>query len=291
MEIILVAAILGFFFVKSFKIIPARRVAIEERLGRFYRQLNPGWYWVWWPFSRLRAVRWTYINQKGNLVIMDTDHLSRERVQMDIPPIKCLSKDKMRVTVDGTVMYTITDVPNAVYETDDTLNLFYQRVTQAVHQSVAKFAAEELTSMKDDVTASIEETVNDAKFPIRLHAFVLQEVRMDARILEANQEIYAQARQQKMRIAAVQAEQELKGFERVAELAELEHEREKQAARIAMQLEYSKAEKEKRDMQWADFTVEQRIELERVHAMAAIGSDAKKIVYWRPNWNSKNFNK
>lgn len=280
-----------FLFAKSFVIIPIRRVAVEERLGKFVRILYPGWYFIMWPFSYLRMVRWKYIGQNGQPIIRQTDLISYEKTQMDIPPIKSISKDKIRVRIDGTIMYTIVNPQKAVYDTDDIINLFYQRVVQAVNQTCSKFSAEELSAMHDDVAESVRDRVNtDEEFPVFMNEFLVQEVLIDEKILMANQSIHASARMQEMklkevetRLALQEAEQKskeaLRQIARDQEMAELEHERRKQTERIKMQLEFAQAEADKRKMQWDGFTVEQRIEMERVRGMQAMMAAGKTKVF------------
>ena len=263
--IIAVCIVVLFLFSKSYTVVPARKVAIEERLGRYYRTLTPGWYFVVWPLSYLRTVNWSYVGQNNTRVKSSMhDLISINREQMDIPPIKCLTKDKIQVTVDGTVCYTITDPRKAVYESNDALNLFYQRVVQAVHRAVAKFEEGELLS--EDVARLIEEIVNEDEEPIRLAEFVLQKIEMDQRILDANEAIYASARQQKMMLSQLQAEEELSKERRRIETEQLKHD-----------LEVAKVRADARALD--GFTAEQRIELERVKAFAGVMGSAEKIVY------------
>lgn len=51
---------------------------------------------------------------------------------MDLPPVQCVTKDQIQVSLDGTLIYNISKPQVAVYETDDVLNMFYQCTQQAI---------------------------------------------------------------------------------------------------------------------------------------------------------------
>lgn len=275
-----VGLVLVFIFSKSYKVIPARRVAVQERFGQFHRIIYPGVHFVIWPFDTLKTVHWSYIDQNNRTVVKDTDLISTQICQMDIPPIKCICKDRVKVTVDATVFYNIVDVRKAVYDSDDTLNRFYQRVIKALHQVVKDVDNENL--FFDEIGESICKIVNAEEGPIQLERFDVQEKNIDdTKVVEINEEIYAQTRAK-----------EVNRTHYDLEMDKLEHERKVQAARIEMELDLAKAEAEKRKLEWEGLTFEQRLELERARGLNAIAAAGVEKVVFAPyeHWTkSPNF--
>ncbi len=136
-----------------------------------------------------------------------------DAVQMDLPPVKCITKDQIQVTVDATMTYRVSDLRLAGYETSDPLNLLFQTATQAIRNTIADLSAGELNGKDEFVAAKVVEYINRLMSKpdrgVRCDLFNVQSISMDKRILEANQKIYATKAQQEMLLQQKLAEHEL----------------------------------------------------------------------------------
>jgi len=265
-------------------VVPARRFAILERMGQFNRVLMPGvhWYTPWVEY--VKSVRWTHMGQNEELVVRDEQLLSFDKAQMDLPPVRCITKDQIMVTVDGTLMYHITRPQAAVYETDDVMNLFWQCTQQGIRNTVSSFMASELQGKDNEIGLRVQTYVNEkiteAK-GVSCDMFVVQSVAMDPKILEANQQIYVRSRQAQMALEEQDSEhrKHMAALQQRSEKERIEQEIEERAKTFAVRIRAveasAKAEAEKR----SGWTVDQLLEQERIQAMAKIGAKAQKVIY------------
>lgn len=231
-EFILASAVtivaFGFFFLKYLVIIPARKVVVLEELGRFKKVLWPGVHFVFPFIQSTKNYHWTYPSQQGNVVSLQGPLISFENAQMDIPPIACLTNDQIQMKVDVTIMYSISAPEKAVYETDDVLNLFYQRVQTVVRSVCNKKDACDVTLSKfETLTQIMIDEINSGlkNKGILCTQLILQGITIDPAILKANEDIYIQKRQQAMLMENEKAvhNRKIKSLEYQAEQARLQN--------------------------------------------------------------------
>lgn len=245
----IVIIVLGLYLLMNLHIIPPRRMALVERLGRFHHELMPGAHVVFKPFETLRTVEWTKATQSGQKVKWRGQYVSFENCQLDIPPLKCVTTDMIQAQVDVTVMYTITSLATAVYHTDDIMDLFFHTLNQHITTYTRKMSSVQLRDgsavrfmqeCRDEVTQSMRNR------GIRCNDIIIQGVVMDEQMEKANQEIHVRQQQALMRKQEQEAEHERK----MAELDFMEAEA-KTKNRIALEASKSKAEQDRHGIQIA----------------------------------------
>lgn len=133
------------------KLIPSRRAAIVERLGRYNRTLLPGINFIVPFIESVPNINWTYRNQQDQLVHKSSAMVATCVQQMDIPPVKCISKETTPIDVDISVMYQITNLRDAVYNSNDSMNMFYQAVHQSVRDVCSRFMVEDLQGRDSEI--------------------------------------------------------------------------------------------------------------------------------------------
>lgn len=191
-----------YYLSKAIVIVPARKMAIVERMGLYQRTLMPGMYLLFYPFEYLRKTWWSYRNQNNRLCRVSECHISNDLQQMDIPPIKCVSLETAPITVDVVIMYKITDLPKAMYETGDVLNLFYQAVHQSVRDVCAQYSIERLqgkdVNMSTDMINYATKLMGD--IGIKCISILVQDVSLGSDVLEARKTRFQaeEARKRKM---------------------------------------------------------------------------------------------
>lgn len=269
LELFIIFLCISLFFYRFIIIIPARRYAIVERLGQYSHVLKPGIHFLFYPIETLKSVKWTYKSQENKLTVIQTQLISFENNQMDIPPIACISADQIQLSVDVTLMYTIVRPEIAVYETDDVLNLFYQCTQQTIRSICNQYKANDLSLSKfGNLTESIVSQINEQieKRGIKCVRLVLQNITMDPTILKSYENIFVSQKQSQMA-----QEQEKAEFER--KMKSLEY-REKEM-KLQNQLSILSAETEAKMNQIKGFTPEHLVKLKEIEAL----QNVQKVVY------------
>jgi len=139
--IILILLSLFIFLLPRFLVIlPTNHFAIVERLGVYNRTLSSGTNLIIWPIEILKELNWSCPVKRisGQMGLL-------ENIQLDVPPIKCISQDRVNVSIDGTLFFSIKTPRVAVYEADDVLNQFYQTAFQAIRNIVGGINVADLT--------------------------------------------------------------------------------------------------------------------------------------------------
>lgn len=90
-------------------IVPPQCFSIVERLGRFHKVLTPGVHLLVALIDHQKFVKWSYRNQENRLKVTSGYVVFGENCQLDVPPVKCRTKDELQVSVDITIMYEIKD--------------------------------------------------------------------------------------------------------------------------------------------------------------------------------------
>jgi regulator of protease activity HflC (stomatin/prohibitin superfamily) len=139
--LISVIATLGCFVVEE------KTVVIVERLGRYHRQLQPGFYILIPGIDRVKSTTWLWkVESEKHKIIWRPDHFTAvpcyTRIY-DFAPIPAWTKDKIQLVVDGLLHYHIENPKNAMYGGDvgKALSLWIDSV---LCQTVAQFTYEEL---------------------------------------------------------------------------------------------------------------------------------------------------
>jgi len=178
---------------------------------------------------------------------------SSRHAQMDIPPIHCLTKDRIQVDVDATLMYNVTDPERAVYHTDDPLNLLFQHAQQALTEIVSTLTADDMRQWRvvaGKVHIRINEYIKEEgqNCGVSCTRFIIQGVKMDDKIVKANEAIYTQQRQHRMQMEKEQAayERSKADAERKAEAHKRQIQIKSEHAMSQLKLRETKEEQERK---------------------------------------------
>lgn len=74
--------------------------------------------------------------KNNNVTRLATTLISFDNAQMDLPPLRCLSKDQIQVTVDATLIYNISKPQVAVYETGKSACYFTKKKKHSTKQTM-----------------------------------------------------------------------------------------------------------------------------------------------------------
>ncbi|MCB1173264.1 MAG: paraslipin [Leptospiraceae bacterium] len=121
---------------RTFIVVPHQHIYIQERLGKFHKELNSGFHFL--------------------IPIIDQvayEHTMKEQV-IDVPPQICITKDNVQVEVDGVLYIRVMDARKASYGID--------RYAFASSQLAQTSMRSEIGKLNLDATFKERETINDA---------------------------------------------------------------------------------------------------------------------------------
>ena len=144
-----------FVYKTAVVIVPTNYRMVLESRGVFQAILGPGLHLLGF-FDKVRTVRWSYAGQTGRIVQL-LRKFSTCKQQMDVPPMQLRTKENVKVVLDFTVIYQVTDVKKAVYAFDDTMNIFYQRVQDAIIKTVSDHEAARIRQDASFIAGGVKE--------------------------------------------------------------------------------------------------------------------------------------
>ena len=83
--------------ISSIKIVNTGSLYIVERLGQYYKTLEPGWHLII-PFV-------DYVRKR----------VSTKQQILDVPPQNVITKDNVKISVDNVIFYKMLNAKDAVY--------------------------------------------------------------------------------------------------------------------------------------------------------------------------------
>lgn len=193
-------------------LVPSRRAVVVERLGRYNRTLSPGLHFVAPFIEAIPTISWTCRNQQDKLVRWTNREVSTCIQQMDIPPVKCISKETTPIDVDVSVMYQITNLHDAVYNSSDSMNMFYQSVHQAVRDVCSGFLVEELQGRDTEIGKGMvlaTTTLFGKKNGITCHSIVIQSISLGKDAVEARARRFEAEQARKVRLDEITFQEEM----------------------------------------------------------------------------------
>lgn len=142
-------------------------------------------------------------------------------MQLDIHPIECTTVDRVTVTIDGTLFFSVKTPHVAVYESEDALNHLYQVAQQAFRNSVATIDFAKLNGKDNHVSKLVAVYINDKveKKGLLCKEVIVQDVTMDQTVVSNNQTRYSLA--SKLEMQEQEHEYELRNAKHQAMLARI----------------------------------------------------------------------
>lgn len=166
-------------FSEYFIVVPPGTFVVVERLGKYNRQLDSGWHILFPYFERLRRVKWSYMGQNNEVVHKTYRYIPFDNIQMDVPPVCCMSSDQVQLTVDIVLFYTITGGKDAMYHTPDLLDMFYSCSMQSIRNSFGDINSRNLSGKDSGISAVIKHAINsllDKEAGIKCNQVLVQSI-------------------------------------------------------------------------------------------------------------------
>lgn len=126
----------------SIKIVTTGNVFIVERLGQFYKILEPGWH-VIIPFL-------DYVRAK----------VSTKQQILDIEPQNVITKDNVKISVDNVIFFKVMNARDAIYNIEDYKSgIIYSTITN-MRNIIGNMTLDEVLSGRDKINAELLKVVD-----------------------------------------------------------------------------------------------------------------------------------
>lgn len=151
------------------RIIPQQRIGVVERLGKFYKLMNPGINilipWV----DRVRDIH--------DLRIQQTN----------IPPQSVITRDNVQVKIDTIIFYQVMDASRASYGISDFVYGVRNITTATMRQIIGKMELDETLAGREKISTEIRTALDEAteKWGVRIERVEMVDIMPPADIQEA----------------------------------------------------------------------------------------------------------
>jgi regulator of protease activity HflC (stomatin/prohibitin superfamily) len=247
--------IIFLYFLRAFVVIPAKHFSVLEQFGQFYSVLLPGTHLIYWPFQQLKLFTLSEIQQNGSKKVFQSTEIAMTGNQMDFPPIKCVSKDKIQLEVDLNCYYNVCEFKKFAYENSDPGNFLYQNVIQQVKIICYKYLAQDVqvgnyTDITDELTDELNKKI--ACVGLTCTQILIQSINVNKIISDKEEAIFASKRQLEMLEQQEKSayHRELQKLENEKKITELKNKMllEQQQTELQLKLNSARSEKERRDI-------------------------------------------
>jgi regulator of protease activity HflC (stomatin/prohibitin superfamily) len=139
----LVAMVIVVIF-EGVRIVPQQNAWVIERLGKFYRVLEPGL----------------------NLIIPFFDRVaykhSLKEIPLDVPEQICITRDNTQLTVDGIIYFQVIDPRLASYGSSDYIQAVTQLAQTALRSVVGKMELDKTFESRDEINHHVVQVLDEA---------------------------------------------------------------------------------------------------------------------------------
>src|SRR4051812_23009954 len=169
---------------RSVRIVPQARAGVVERLGRYFRTLEPG-----------LALVVPYVDRVRPLIDL------REQV-VSFPPQPVITEDNLTVSIDSVIYYQVTDPKAATYEINNYIQAIEQLTVTTLRNVIGGMTLEQTLTSRDDINTQLRVVLDEAtgKWGIRVTRVELKAVAPPPSIQEAMEK---QMRAERDRRAAI----------------------------------------------------------------------------------------
>jgi regulator of protease activity HflC (stomatin/prohibitin superfamily) len=183
--VLLVIAFLVFVtLMRSIRIVPQARAGVVERLGRYFRTLEPG-----------LALVVPYVDRVRPLIDL------REQV-VSFPPQHVITEDNLTVNIDSVIYYQVTDPKAATYEISNYIQAIEQLTVTTLRNVIGGMTLEQTLTSRDEINSQLRVVLDEAtgKWGIRVNRVELKSIDPPGTIQEAMEK---QMRAERDRRAAI----------------------------------------------------------------------------------------
>ena len=163
------AFILIIGILRSIRIIPARTVAIVERLGKYAHTMEAGFH-ILVPFIDKVKYR----------------HSLKEQA-IDVPTQPCFTQDNVKIEVDGVLYFKVTDPKKASYGISDYRYGTIQLAQTMMRSVIGKLEMDRTFEEREQINGAILRNIDQATDPwgVQITRYEIQNIRVPGNILKS----------------------------------------------------------------------------------------------------------
>ncbi len=195
-EIFLIVVVLLFFVTlfKTARIVPTQMVFVVERLGKYRKNLEPGFH-ILWPFV-------DKVSYKHSL----------KEMAIDVPPQVCITRDNISVEIDGVLYMRVIDPVKASYGIRDYKYAITQLAQTSMRSEIGKLELDVTFESRDNINSSIVAAVDEASDPwgIKVTRYEIKNIEPPASIRDAMEKQMRAEREKRENIALSEGDKQAK---------------------------------------------------------------------------------
>jgi regulator of protease activity HflC (stomatin/prohibitin superfamily) len=190
--------ILAFFFIitifRTARIVPTQWVYVVERLGRYKKNLEPGFH-ILIPF----------------LDKVSYKHSLKEKA-VDVPPQTCITKDNIAVEIDGVLYMRVVDPVKASYGIRNYEFAITQLAQTTMRSEIGKIDLDVTFESRDNINSSIVAAVDEASDPwgIKVTRYEIKNIETPQTIRDAMEKQMRAEREKRQQIALSEGDKQAK---------------------------------------------------------------------------------
>jgi regulator of protease activity HflC (stomatin/prohibitin superfamily) len=208
-------AMIVVLIIEGVRIVPQQNAWVIERLGKFFRVLEPGL----------------------NLIVPFLDRVaykhSLKEFPLDIPEQVCITKDNTQLAVDGIIYFQVVDPRLASYGSSDYIQAITQLAQTALRSVVGKMELDRTFESRDEINHTVVSVLDDAgrTWGIKVLRYEIKSLTPPESILRSMQAQITAEREKRAVIATSEGkrQQEINVADGQRQAAILESEGQKQA--------------------------------------------------------------
>lgn len=182
--ILILIAVIVFGF-KAFTVVPQQEAYVVERLGRFYKVLNPGLN-ILIPFIDRIAYKHTL-----------------KEIPLDVPSQVCITRDNTQLTVDGIIYFQVTDPKLASYGSSNYIMAITQLAQTTLRSVIGRMELDKTFEERDDINATVVASLDEAaiSWGVKVLRYEIKDLVPPQEILRSMQAQITAEREKRARIA------------------------------------------------------------------------------------------
>ncbi|MCS6971694.1 MAG: paraslipin [Leptospiraceae bacterium] len=179
-------------FLRMFRVVPMRVLAVKERLGKFKGVLKPGFHFLVPFIDRIAYM-----------------HDSREQV-IDIPKQRCITRDNVEVDVDGVVYLKVVDAYKASYGISDYVAAVISLAQTTMRSEIGKLNLDDTFREREKINDKIVQEIDKASEPwgIKFIRYEIRTIEPSANMLNTMEKQMEAERQKRAEITLAQGEKQ-----------------------------------------------------------------------------------
>ena len=180
---ILVAAVIV-YIIKGVIIVQQAEAVIVERLGRFERELSPGFNFIFPIFEAPRSIAWKITQKLPN---GESYSYIKERTKIDLRRQNVITKDNVTISINALLYFQVINPKSAVYEIQNLPEAIEKLTQTTLRNLVGALDLDETLVSRDKINHELRAILDDAtnKWGVKVNRVELQDVIPPADIQQA----------------------------------------------------------------------------------------------------------